>query len=512
MPIRLHPDDSQWHFLRATVVLGMLMMGLSGCKRTPETTQVSERPQSIDQSSMAVTQPRPSRFGLRARVAYADIEAIAASELPDSYTMVDSRRLCKRVIGIKACGTANWDLTVTRRGTPQISGNNQLVSISTPLAFDGVVGMDGKVAKALGLAVLEVQGSVVTHVTLGLTLQDNWCPTLKAIINYDWIEKPTVMWRNTMDFNLENIVNDALDKQLATLEPRLNRAIDCEEFRSQLAKYWRSYTFALDIPAADDAENAQQVHLNIVPKEFAFSGIRTESNKLGVSFTLDATTVVASAPLLEEAIPLPALKKVGFQDSKTLFDILLRADYTQLQAAIQPRVTGRSFSSDSPAGHVTVTLTSIDFSGNPDGITVALGFTAKLPTNRRDTSGIVYLNATPVVDTELEQLSLSNVRLSKVLDSTLWNLISLVFEGQIISAIERNAVFDLADRTRQLEQRLIEQLHDPARTGGINVEVQNLNIKLLDIIPEYKALAARARVSAELDLDIPLTVIQKPLQ
>jgi len=512
MPTRLHSDDSQSHIFRAIVALGMLVVGLSGCNRTPETTQVSERPQSINQSSLAVTQPRPSRFGLRARVAYADIEAIAASELPDSYSVVDSRRLCKRVIGIKACGTANWDLTVTRRGTPQISGNNQLVSIRTPLAFDGVVGMDGKVARALGLAALEVQGSVVTHVTLGLTLQDNWCPNVNATVTYNWIEEPTVVWRNKMDFNLETIVNDALDKQLATLEPRLNRAIDCEEFRSQLAKYWRSYTFALDIPAADAVDNAQQVHLNIVPKGFAFSGIRTEPDKLGVSFALDATTVVASAPLIEEAIPLPALKEVGFQDSKTIFDILLRADYTQLQAAIQPRVTGKSYSSDSPAGNVTVSLTSIDFSGNPDGITVALGFTAKLPTNRRDTTGILYLNATPVVDTELEQLSLSNVRLSKVLDSTLWDLVSRVFEGQIISAIERNAVFDLADRTRQLEQRLIEQLHDPARTGGLNVVAQDLNIKLLELIPEYKALAARARVSAELDLDIPLTVIQKPLQ
>lgn len=490
----------------------LLVVLLSACNRDNPTSQVTEQPEALAQSSQAITEARPGRFGLRARVAYADIQAIASSELPASHDIVDSRRLCKRILGIKACGTANWDLTVMRQGEIQISGGNERVAIKTPLTFDGVVGMEGKVARALGLSSLDVQGAVITQVNLGLSLQDDWCPTLSAQVSYDWVEKPTVVWRNKLDFNLEKVVNDALDKQLASLEPRLNKAINCIQFREQLASYWRSYTFALDIPGAGSADSAQQVHLNIVPTGFAFSGIRTEPEKLGVSFALDATTVVASEPLDVQSIALPPLQQVDFQSSKTDFDILLRADYRQLQQAIQPRVVGKTYTSDSPAGPVTVTLTSIDFSGNTEGVTVALGFNANLPTNRRDTTGILYLNAKPVVDTQREQLSLQNVTLSKVLDSTLWNIISSVFEGQIIAAIERNAVFNLAERARQLEQRLTEQLHDPTRTGGVHVRAEDLTIKLLEIVPEYDALAARARVSASLDLDIPLTVIKRPLQ
>jgi hypothetical protein len=93
----------------------------------------------------------------------------------------------------------------------------------------------------------------------------------------------------------------------------------------------------------------------------------------------------------------------------------------------------------------------------------------------------------------------------------LWNLISTVFEGQIIAAIQRGSIIDLASRTRELESRILQQLQDPARTGGIEVRARNLTLRLLDIIVENEALAARAQVSAELDIDIPLTVLSRPL-
>ena len=164
------------------------------------------------------------------------------------------------------------------------------------------------------------------------------------------------------------------------------------------------------------------------------------------------------------------------------------------------------------AGVVSVQISSLKLSGSKTGVTVTLDFVAQLPGSRRDTRGIIYLNASPVVDTSNELLRLENIRLSKVLDSTLWNLISTVFEGQIIAAIERGSIFDLSSHTRKLEQRLQQQLQDPARTGGVAVRADNLKIRLLGLFPEASSLAARAQVSAELDIDIPLTVLKKPLE
>ncbi len=495
------------------LMLGMLIcVVVSSCNRDTAPSQVSEKPENLADTPDTVTEPQASRFGLRARVSYDDIEAIAAEQLPVSYPVAGHRQVCKRIIGIKACGTAQWDLTVSRTAPIALSGVEQRITATAPIRFTGQVGMQGSMAEFLGLSALDVEGEVMTTIRMGLNMQNDWCPVIRADVSYHWVQKPTALWRGKLDFDLEEIVNDALDKQLETLEPRLNKAIDCAQFRQQLASYWHSYTFALDVPSPTSDAAPQQVHLNIVPTGFAFSGIHTEADKFGVSFEVEGTTVVAGSALHSESLPLPALREVAFKASRTDFDLLLRADYTQLEAAIAPVLIDRNFSADSPAGTVSVQISSIKLSGSKTGVTVALGFAAQLPGSRRDTRGIIYLNASPVVDTTDELLRLENIRLSKVLDSTLWNLISTVFEGQIIAAIERGSIIDLSSHTRKLEQRLQQQLQDPARTGGVAVRAENLKIRLLGLFPEANSLAARAQVSAELDIDIPLTVLKKPLK
>lgn len=501
-----------WPWNVALIASVLTPILLSSCNRNPEPSTVSEKPESMPDAPLEQTQAGTSRFGMRARVSYADIEAIAAEHLPASYPVTGERRLCKRIIGIKICGTAQWNLLVERTSPLQMAGAQQRIDASAPLRFTGVVGIRGAAAEALGLSDLQVSGSLITTLSTGMEMHADWCPQLQVDASYQWLEKPTAIWRGKLDFDLETIVNEALDKQLATLQPRLNERIDCQRFRQQLSTYWHSYSFALDIPATAASAQPQEVHLNIVPSGFSFSGIHTDTETLGIGFELEGTTVVASDALPAESLPLPPLRKVDFKTSRTDFDLLLRADYTQLESVISPLVLEREYSSESAAGKVSVVLKKLDLSSNRDGVTVALDFVAQLPGSRRDTQGTIYLTASPVVDAAGQSLRLDNIRLSRVIDSTLWNLLSSVFEGQIIASIERASTLDLSDHTRKLEQRLLAQLQDPTRTGGVNVRVEDLTIRLLGLFPETDALAARARVSAELDIDIPLAVLKKPLQ
>ncbi|MFK7997613.1 MAG: DUF4403 family protein [Granulosicoccus sp.] len=496
--------------LTASLMMGVILV--SSCTREKGVSQVSEQPATTKNAPATLTQERPGTFALRARVRFEDIEALAAQQIPARYPVTGSKRVCKRIIGIKACGTANWNLTVNRAGKLQIKGDEGIVYISTPIGFDGVLGIQGSVAKALGLNALDVSGRTRTLIALSLNMGADWCPEVRADVSYEWTKKPTLVYSGALDFSLESVVNDALDKQLATLESRLNESIDCDAFNEQLSRYWRSYTFPLEIPASAQNGDAEQLHLNIVPTDFAFSGLRTEDEKLGVSFSLSATTVVESNPEPESELTLPPLKQVTFADSRTDFDLVLRARYSQLETLIRPRLIDKTFSTESAAGPVSVTVTSFKLSGNAQDVTVSIGFSAKLPGSRNDTKGLVYLQASPVVDTENEKLILDNIRLSRVLDSTLWNLISRVFEGQIIAQLERNSELDLAPRLRNLEQSLTAQLQDPERTAGLQVRATGLSIQIMEIVAEENTLAARARVATELDIDIPLSVIQKPLQ
>ena len=478
--------------------------------------QLTEIPATANSPTMALAQARQGTFALRARVRFDDIEALATEQLPDNYPVTGTKRVCKRLLGIEACGTANWNLLIHRPGELQVHGDQGVIFLSSPLRFAGNVGVEGRVARVLGMNSMVVSGEARTVIALSLQMGENWCPAIRADVSYEWTETPTMVSQSGLDFNLESVVNDALDKQLATLEPRLNDAIDCAAFAVQLSRYWRSYSFPIDIPMAqaDPQEEAQteQLHINIQPSDFAFSGLRTDKDSLGVSFALGATTVVDTQPLAIQDLALPPLRQVTFAQSRTDFDLVLRSTYSQLETLITPRLVNRSYSTDSAAGLVSVTLSSFEITGNAQDVTVALGFMASLPGSRKPVNGLVYLQASPVIDADKEQLLLENIRLSRVLDSTLWKLLSRVFEGQIIAALEKNAVLDLAPYLRALEANLSAQLQDPKRTAGVNVHATDLSIRIMEIVAEPTTLAARARVVTDLDVDIPLTVIQKPLQ
>jgi len=480
------------------VSLGLLISiaVLAGCKGKDTTSTVSEAPPQLEPGATAKTAERIGRIGMRARVGYDVLEAVAAREIPASQLVTGDKQLCKKVIGIKVCGTANWNINARREGAAQIKGYEDVVQIALPMAFDGVVGIDGKAARALKLSSLDVDGAVFTVINMALDMTDNWCPRIRADVNYEWTKKPRIAWQAGLKFSLESVINEALDKQLANLEPKLNEAIDCEAFRNELQTYWRNYTFPLSLP------NGQDMHLNIKPVGFAYSGIQADGDALGVSFAVEAASVVDQVAIEPSSQQLPALKTIEYSDNKTTFTLLMRASYAQLEEAARPSVIGKTYNSDTAAGPVAVAINGLNISGNPDGVTVSLDFAADLPGRKAKTNGTVHLTALPEVDADAMQIGLANVSMTKVLDSTLWQMIGAVFEGQIVKAIEREAVIDLSAKTAELEVKLAEQLNNPERTAGLQLHAEDLEVRLLELIPEAQAIAAVGQVSAAIDIDI----------
>ena len=491
--------------LRAGAALAALA-ALGGCRGEPEPTAVSEPPPTLEDAREAVTAPRAGRIGLRARVAYDDLEAIAREALPERRPERGSKRLCKRVLGMSVCGTARWDVVLARTGAPVLAADgDERVAVTLPLRVDGTVGVDGRVARALGLRTLELHGAVRVTARLALDLDDRWCPRVSLALDHLWTERPALDWAAGIDIDLTERLDAVIDDELERLPARLDEAIDCERFRARLGDYWRAHHLPLSIPGGADA------WLDVVPTGFAFSGVRAERDALGVGFVLEATSVVQAAPGPDERPPLPPLARVAYAPGRTSVDLLIRADYARLDALAIPALVGRTFASDTLAGRTSVDVTSVVFSGNPDGVTVALGFVAELPATRRPTTGVLYLTARPVVDAALERVTLADVRLSRVVDDRLWRLVGQVFEEQIVRVIERRAVLELGERTAALERAIVEQLADPARTGGLVVRASDVEVGLVSLAAERAGLAAVARLEATLDVDVPLAVLERPL-
>jgi len=471
---------------------------LSACEeKPPEHTLLSEAPPPATQLA-ATSNTHQSRLSTRARISYTDLVALANEEVPAQHTDTGQQKVCKKVIGVKACGTAQWKYTVARDGELQISGQDDFVVIGVPMRFFGDAGIRGKAAKLLKLNAMDFSGALNAQLRLKLNVDKNWCPKILTDVKYQWTQTPRLEWVGGIDMNLKDKVDKALTKQLGGLEKRVADAIDCEKFRSEIQAQWKHHNIPLELP------DSSAMYLNIVPKNFSFSGVRTESDKLGLAFTLDAQTSVQSNILAVEPQALPALTRSEYDPGGTQFNVLIRADYTQLTTLADQQLAGKVFSETSAAGDVSVTVNSVSLSGNPDGVTVSLEFIAKLPGKKHPVPGTVHLTATPVLEAFTQTVRLNNVSLSNVVDSALWNTLAAVFNKKIIAELQENAIFELGPKLTELSGMLETQLADPARTGGLNFGTPEVNVVLESLVPEQDNLAALVRVETRLDIDVPV--------
>lgn len=488
---------STWH--RALGLFSLL--SVVGCtEKQPEYSQLSQQPPPATKLAN-VSIEHQSRFSTRARISYTDLAALADEEVPATHTGNGKQKVCKKVLGLKLCGNARWQYTVQREGNIDVAGQDDYVELSVPMRFFGDAGIGGDVAKVLNMNAMDFAGAMDVKLRLNLDLADNWCPVIKTDMSYEWTTTPRLEWAAGIDINLKDQLDKAITKQLSSLQDLASDAIDCEEFRQSIQSQWKQYSIPIDLP------NSDTVYLNIVPNGFSFSGIKTESEKLGLAFALDAQTSVQPTTLATETLPLPALSRTEYQTGDTRFNVLVRASYAQLESLAAEQIVGQTFSETSAAGDVSVSIDTVGLSGNPDGITLDLGFRAKLPGNKLETPGNVYLTATPIIDAFTQTVKLSNISLSNVIDSTLWNTLAKVFNQKIITELENKAVLDIGPKLSEVSALLEEQLADPARTAGLAISAPTVNVFLEKLVTEQENLAALIRVETQLDIDVPIKTL-----
>ena len=485
---------------RAAIILSTVL-GIAGCaEKPPEHSQVSQQPPAATQLANQTVEHQ-SRFSTRARIAYADLAALADEEIPAKHVGDGKQKVCKKVLGLKLCGNARWQYTVQREGNISINGQDDYVILGVPMRFFGKAGIGGDVARALNMNAMDFSGAMNLQLRLKLDLADDWCPVIDTSVSYEWTKAPRLEWTAGIDFNLKDQVDKAITKQLAGLQDMAANAVDCDEFRNTIQSQWKQYSIPIDLPKSDT------VYLNIEPNGFSFSGIKTEQEKLGLAFSLDAQTSVQATALATTTLPLPTLSRTNYQAGETRFSVLIRASYAQIESLAAEKIVGQTFSETSPAGDVAVTITSVAVSGNPTGITLNLGFQANLPGKKLPTPGNVYLTATPVVDAFTQTVRLSDISLSNVIDSALWNTLATVFNKKIINELENKAVLDIGPKLNEIATLLEEQLADPTRTGGLNISSPVVNVFLEKLIPEQDNLAALVRAETQLDIDIPVKTL-----
>ncbi len=484
------------------LISALILLQIVGCSDVPpEHIQVSEKPAAS--ISIAQTETTASKISTRVRVDIDNLIALADAQIPAKHTDADRKKICKKVLGIKICGTAKWQYSVQRQGPPTVSGSGSQLQFTMPMRFFGNAGLSGDVAKVLNFDKLDFDGALNAILDLDIDLTEQWCPRIISQADYEWTKPPKLQWASRFDFDIQDQLDKALREQLSTLQGKVDQAIDCHEIRQQLDQHWQAQSIAVQLPEMG------QMYLNIDPTGFAFSGLQIQQEKIGLAFALDAFTSLDPNPIIQTEKTLPPLVKTAYQPGKTQFDLTIRAGYEQLTSLVAAQVVGQTFNEQSPLGEIAVIIDSLDISSSADGLVLKTGFEAQLPGRKNKTPGTVYLQATPVLDAFSNTVKLKDIALTNILDSTVWNALVSVFKKQIIKQIETSAVLPLDTRITELEQQIIQQLNDPSKTEGLIIDADYLSIKLLQIVPENQALAMIVRAESEIDIELPASTMIK---
>lgn len=547
------------------------MAVLIGCgEKTQSAASVvfSEKPMARVVENAYV--PEPSQLGVRLRVDYDDLVKVIETLMPATQTDTGKNRICKKVIGIKACSTVVWDYTLNRTGAVSVSPEaleTGRVRIAFPFEFAGTAGVKGDLAKALGLSSVDFDGALDIAISTALDIASDWCPQIAANVDYKWSRSPRVEWAGGLDFNVKKLVDDQLQKKLKDVDKMLASEIDCQRIGEQVLANWHPRSLPLDLDldsmvtdssSDTDTENdnngdsysdsneaatlvLEPLYLNLTPLGAAFSGVKTEAEALGFTLQLDSLLSIDSDPVQQDAhadkevvsaghttagedsggvttntnnfqvsaAGLPELKKIGYETGDTRFSLLVRAPYETLGQLSTAALSGKDFRSDSAAGEISVRVTKVTFSPAGPRLGIALKFAADLPASRAAVDGEVFMTALPKIDESGTRLSFENFQMTKLIDSVLWNSLATLFEGRILQSLEEQAQFDLADRFAELEIDLLSQLSDPARTRGARVSAEDLRLRLQDLFAESEALALVLQASTKLDVELPFAVFEQ---
>ena len=460
---------------------------------------------------------------------------------------------------MRACGTVRWDLVLSRSGplrfdragdgAPDAAANGarggpapagaSLPEARLTLAVAGTAGVDGRVARALGLDDVAVDALADVRVGLDATIGADWCPRVRVRATHRWRRPPTLGWKAGLDVDVSDAADAAIGRELAALGPRLDAAIDCAALRRTLARHWHAHEIPLELPEIGAAR------LALEPTGFGFSGLVRDGDSIGLAFALEARTSLeaigpdgtADGADRSDGLSdgsdgdasgdgpsvLPPLREVAFAPGRTDIALPARLGWARLQRAASEALVGRELAAGTPLGDVRLVPTSVSLGGVRGGgvalgaargaaVGVTVGFEAALPGRRRPVRGRLHLAATPVVDARANELRLDDVRVSPVLDGALWSRLGPLVESRLVDALRERGRADLAPWLDALEARLVAQLADPSRTAGLAVRASDVELGVGRVAAGRDGLALELRASADVDVDVPAATLAAALE
>ncbi len=452
------------------------------------------------QYSKLKLEPLESTIGLHARLPFLSIISAAEHATRENQTGNGEKQTCKKVLGAKVCATLLWQYSIARDGEVEVTSQGERLQLRLPISFSGVVSVDGRGGKLLGLRNKDIDGKLALLADLDISIATNWCPTINSTVSYEWISDPKIRLIGGIRLNLRKSVDKALQRKLSTLQSKLSKLIDCDKFRQTVSEQWRIHTLDVAMKKNEDSK------LRITPISAAVSDVGIESDHIGIAFELAAAVqlVQTTLPATEDVRRLPDLTPYTQTPGTVEFSLLLEIPYQQLKDTLSPKVIGKTYSSGDSN---SLTITSIDLYPSGQLLAIDIGFQASALSEIFTTKGHIYITARPVADPVNNTLHLTDLAFTRSIDSSLVSALTTIMRQQLLTSLVDASTIDLGPALGKIERSVEEALSDPAKTAGILITVQPPEVRLMALNPQSEGIAAIVHLSTQLDATIPENVL-----
>lgn len=480
---------------RILLVSSAAIILLSACARS----DISERPAVDNGAASTQIETQPSTIGALVTLSLDQAIQAVNNALPTRYSKdwsngpdacADLRFLGKHCVGTKyKYNVARGDITIAPVGT-------NAVKLSVEVSLDGQGGFRGDGARLIKADAKNFDAGAKVDIVLTPRIGQDWCPTIDVNPSYSWTRSPRVEIVSRVNVDVSGQVSDAINEKIPEIKRAVQGAINCEQFKSQLASLYGKRT--IPIAVAPD----QNLHLNIEPLAFAFSGFNIDTQAIRLASLLTAKIELSGAPITPSALPLPPLSVVGVSaPPRIAVAVPLRVPLALLQTEAQKIVGGKTFEGDTPAGTVKATLTKVEIYPTSGGrVVVGIDLDAKLPGKFLDTKGSVFLVGMPVKEGGTV-VRLKDPTFTRILDNDVWNTLSILFDSKIRSELDKSLRYDFSGDVEKAKRVLTEKLADPSSIPNANATATNVDIGLGRVGLNRTDLVAEAIFGANVTLE-----------
>lgn len=385
----------------------------------------------------------------------------------------------------KKCLDVDYTATITRDEPASISQSGDALRVSIPLKINGNAGFSGDLAKLLSIDRKAFRGSITAWADIKPLVDESWCPKLTAIPGFVWRDKAQLEVAGRFWINIDSQVNSSIGSAMDDAIKKLPEFITCEQISELVKPLWHEYYVPL--PKESGVEGV----ISIRPERAGFSGITAVPSGVQLAMMLIARTEVKlgkdfSQPK-KEPMTLPPLEEIPVQDNQLNLSIPVTVSYSSLQEKAEAFLRDKTFEGEGGPVTAKVKIKEIEVYPSNEKIVIGIAFETKISSPESlAPKGRIYLVGTPSFDVASQTLKLTDIEFSRILDNDLWNVVSYLFQDEIVALIHEKLVVDLSGAITKVREGIDNNLRKIGQEQGINVNLREdfLGLKKVSVSKE----------------------------